>query len=398
MSVVTTARCRISQGFIALGRKTRSMPTQTVEQGPEALFLLPQLLRSHRLRKPLVVMGSGQPWGEKICTLLGENDIEYAVWDSVSAFPTADEGENIRLYWLGEGCDSIIALGDGTLLDIAKAAAARASGRNRSIMDMVGRDRVPHRRRVPPVIAIPTVGGSCAESLAAATVFDARGNDFLLEDKALVPPYVILDPALLENVSREDIAAAGINGLCYSVEAYLSGYSDEQTRTVAAKAVSGFLSSVEACWNNGGTPEYRITLLEASQLGGTAASRGGTGYVRALCRSTALVTGKAFSDVCGAMLPLVLENYGTAGAEKLGELAKLAGVSDAGTQAERAEALIERIQAMAFRTGLPERLEGLDEQSILEICDLAVAETNPRCASPVVWTAQQCAQMLMKHV
>jgi alcohol dehydrogenase class IV len=249
---------------------------------------------------------------------------------------------------------------------------------------------------VPPVIAIPTVGGSCAESLDRATVFDDRGRGYLLEDRALIPPYVILDPALLENTPREVIAAAGVNGLCYAVEAYLSGYGDEKAKDQAAQAVSGFLSSVEPCWNNGGSQDYRASLLEASQLAGTASVHAGTGYVRALCRAVVTVTDIDFAAACGVLLPLVLEEYGSAGADGLGTLARQAGVTEEGAKADCAKALIERIRAMIFRTGLPETLEGLDEQSILEISDLAMAEANPRCACPVVWTAQHCVKVLEK--
>lgn len=393
MGILTTAQCRISQACIGLGKKG-ALPEQTVEQGPEALFSLPQLLRSHRLRKPLIITQAEQPWAEKLCSALEENDIEYVVWDRVTDRPTADEGENIRLYWLGEGCDCMVALGPGPILDIAKAAAVRAAGRSRSIMDMVGRNKVSHRRRVPPVIAIPTVGGSCAEALNVATVYDDRGRGYFMEDKALLPPYVILDPALLENNSREAVAAAGIDGLCYGVEAYLSGYADDDTRALAAKAVSGFLSSVEPCWNKGGTPEYRQSLLEASRMAGIAATKAGVGYVRALCRGIVTVTGMEYAQACGVVLPLVLEEYGPAGIELLGPLSRQAGVTEEGAKADCAAALIERIRAMAFRTGLPERLEGLDEQGILEVCDLAAAEANPRYACPAVWTAQRLAKVL----
>jgi alcohol dehydrogenase class IV len=140
--------------------------------------------------------------------------------------------------------------------------------------------------------------------------------------------------------------------------------------------------------------EHRQELLLASQLAGSAASQAGYGYVRALCRSGQTVAGLPFSQLCGALLPAVLKAYGTAGEEKLGTLAQQAGVATEGTRAERAAALRERIQAMAFRIGLPEHLEGMEQKTLLEIADLAAAEANPRYSSPVVWTAQRCAQVL----
>jgi alcohol dehydrogenase class IV len=395
MRVFTTVSCRVGQAFLGLGRKLHPLREQTVEQGTEALFALPQLLRSHRLRKPLLVAGGdAEEWEQRLLENLRENDVDVVVWENRPGAPTAAQGEDIRLFWLGEGCDCFIALGDGAVLDMVKSAAVRAASRNRTIMDMVGQNRVRRRRKVPPVFALPTVGGTGAEALAAAQVQDGRGHRFWLEDAALRPAYALLDPALLEKTPRPAVAEGGINGLCLAVEAYLSGYADEDTRTKAARAVEGFLCSVEPCWNNGGTVEHRQELLLASQLAGSAASQAGYGYVRALCRRGQTVTGLPFSQLCGALLPAVLKAYGTAAEEKLGMLAQQAGVATEGTRAERAAALRERIQAMAFRIGLPEHLEGMEQKTLWEIADLAAAEANPRCSSPVVWTAQRCAQVL----
>lgn len=395
MSVFTTVQCRISQAFTHLGKKLRPVRKQSVEEGAGALFSVPQILRSNRLRKPLVITDAGaEPWRDRLYSALEENDIPFSVWDKLSESPTADDGENIRLYFLGEGCDSLIALGGGAVLDVTKAAAARAACRGRAIMDMVGDNRLRRRRKIPPVIAIPTVAGTGAESLAAATVADERGNRFTLRDRGLVPPFAVLDPALLEHTPRPEVAEAAMDGLCRGIEAYLSGYGGEDSRSQAARAVDGFLRFAEPCWNDGGTPEQRSGLLEASRLAGAAASQAGSGYIRAMCRGAATVSGLDFACVCAAVTPAVLEAYGAHATEALARLADKAELAPEGTQAEKAAGLIARIRSMAFRMGLPEKLEGIGQETLEEIADLAAAEANPKCSSPVVWTAQRCVKVL----
>lgn len=394
MSIFTTAVCRVRQVFIRLNRRMHPAGEQSVEEGVGALFSAAQLLRSNRLRKPLVIIGAGaELWRERLLASLEDSDIEYAVWDRLSAPPTADDAENIRLYWIGEKCDCFIALGDSAVIDLVKAAAARAACRGKAVMSMVGTNKI-RRRRTPPVMAIPTVAGSGAEALTAAEICDDRGNRFTIADRALLPTLAVMDPALSANVPREALAEAVIRGLCLAAEAYISGYGDDTSRLQAAEALKTFFEAAEPCWNDGGTEQQRAQLLTASRLAGASASGAGGGYAGALSRAAGKVSGVSFGAACAVLLPIVLEKYGNSAAERLSELARLTDVAPEGTRAEKMAALISRIRSLAFRIGLPDTLEGISDSAIDEIADIAAAEANPAYACPCVWTAAQCAALL----
>ncbi len=396
MSMLTTVRCRVSQGFMRLDRRFHPVWKQSFENGAGALFSVGQILRDRRLRKPMIVLGADDAGArEKLLHTLDQSDVAYVVWDQISDPPTADDGENIRLSWLEEGCDSFIAMGDGPVLDVAKAAAARCARRGRSIMDMVGRRKVG-RRKLPPVIAIPTVAGTGAEALAAAIVADEGQTRFIIEDESLMPPVAVLDPELLADVPRDRVADAGMDGLCRAVEAFLAASpGDQKNRAMAAEAAGLFFKSLEECWNNGGDIKAREDVLAASRMAGQAASGVGCGYVRTLCRGVQTVCGIGFGQACGALLPVVLEKYGNHAVDDLAQLAALSGVMADGSRTERAAVLIGRIRGLVFRMGLPEVLEGVTADEVAEIADLAAAEANPRRISPVVWTSKQCGDALL---
>ncbi|MCD8322361.1 MAG: iron-containing alcohol dehydrogenase [Oscillospiraceae bacterium] len=390
MSLLTTARCRICQWFYKLGARLRPPKKQEAELGPGALYRVGQLVRDRRLKKPMVILGPGQDQGaERLLQSLAESDIAFTQWDALSDPPTADDGENIRLSWLGEGCDSFIVLGDGPVIDIAKLAAARCARRGRTIMGMVGRNRIG-RRRMPPVIAIPTTAGSGAEALSFAMVSDGRGNRFLVQDVSLIPTAAVLDSTLIEDVPREIIASRGMSGLCLAVEAFLSAASDDKARRAAAQATELFFQSLEPYWNSGGTAQDRENVLKASRLAGQAASQAGYGYGRAISRAVQVVTGMDMGLASGLVLPEVLEKYGISAQNSLAMLAEQSGLETEGTRSERAAALIDRIRGMAFRMGLPDELENFSGIMAEEIGDLAAAEANPKCACPAVWTAKEC--------
>ncbi len=391
MSMLAVVRCRAQQAFSRQGRRTVREPV--VEDGPGALYSVPQLVRSGRLGKPLLAAGpDAGPWEERLCQALEESDIAFAVWNGAAVPPTVDDGEDIVKLFDSEDCGCMIALGGPETIDLVKAAAARAASGARSIMDLVGSGRVGHR--TPPVIAVPTAAGSGAEALCEATVFDAEGNRFRLEDMALIPAYAVPDPALLADTPRPAAAEGIMNGVCLAVEAYLSRYADDTVRAQAAAALRLFFVSAEPCWNTGGTVPQREKLLEASRLAGLAASAVGGGYVRALSEACAVVSGCTFGEACAALLPVVLENYGNHAEAELAALAASAGACAEGSRPERAKALIERLHSLAFRIGLPETLEKLVAEQRPEAADLAAAMANPQWAAPTVWFARECERVL----
>lgn len=396
MSMTTTAICRLRQMVIRARRRSMKAVHPTKEEGAGSVFSVAQLLRSNRLRKPLIVSGRGGETGrERVIHALDESDLTYALWEELPDFPTAEDGENIRMRWIMEQCDCFIAIGDAAVIDIVKAAAARASGRSKPILNMVGRDKIKHR--VPAVVAIPTVAGSGAEALSRAEISDVRGGRFLMEDAALQPPFAILDPELLTDMSREAVTEAAIRGLCYAMEACLSGFADDATRAMAADAVRGFLDATEPCWNNGGTSDHRCKLLSASRDAGEAASRAGFGYAEELSRNTAKVTKGSFSGACAAILPAVLEKYGNKVTSQLAELSERCGAAEDGmSRTEKAAALMDRIRQLFFCIGLSETLPIMGRDTVNEIADLTAAEANPWCACPEVWSASELTAVLRR--
>ena len=397
MNMLTTVRCRTAQSFIRLGRKLHPVKKQVLETGAGAVFAVGQLLRDRRLRKPLVVPGAGEGQTRfKLIHTLEEEAVDRFVYEGLPATPTAADAEEIALAWLQEDCDCFIALGDDEVLDAVKAAAARSVSRGRTVLAMAGFRRVP-RRKLPPVIVVPTVGGSGAASLSAAVVADEQATRIVIEDESLMPPVAVLDPELLADAPRDKVADAGLSGLCLAVEAFLAApYGDSRTQQMAAEAAEYLFTSLEPCWNSGGTVKERSDLLTATRLCGWAATAAGGGYARALIRAAQTVCGLDFRTACGAILPAVLEKYGNYAHNRLGLLAVLADVADGGSRSERSEALVERIRGMVFRLGLPDTLEGVTAGQAAEIADIAAATANPRYVSPVVWTAEDCKELILR--
>ena len=394
MSFASTVSCRMRQMIYRLNRRDRKAIRQSSEEGPGSVFAAAQILRSNRLKKPLVVIGSGaEELKDRLVRSLEESDFTYVLWEDLPACPTEEDVDSLRLAWIREVCDCFVVMGDGAAIDCVKAASLRAACRGRTLGQLTAGGEVS-RRKLPPVAVIPTVPGSGAEALSWATVPDKFGRLLVPDGPAMVPAFLVMDPELLENIPRPALAGAVMDGICLAVEAYLSGYGDEQARSMAASALKGFFSAAEPCWNSGGTPAQRTELLHASRMAGLAASFAGPGYARALCRSVLALYDSELGDVCAGILPATLEKYGNQALDRLASLASASGASSEESKTARVSELIARIRGLAFRLALPDLAEILPADDIVRIASLAASEANPRYACPVVWSAEDLADVL----
>ena len=129
------------------------------------------------------------------------------------------------------GADGFVALGGGTAIDAAKAAAAclGATADINLVVDTYRAQIVNGVRHVPelpgtppPIIAIPTTL-SGAEFTGVAGVTDtARGVKDLLVSARLTPATIMLDPALTVHTPAVLWHASGIRGVDHVVEGVYS--------------------------------------------------------------------------------------------------------------------------------------------------------------------------------
>ncbi len=385
MSIPATVICRAQQ-LVLQAKHARRPERQIVEEGTGAVFSAAQLLRQNRLKKPMILASPADAAvRERVEHAITEGNLPFASWLMLDPAPTEDAAEALRLAWAQEACDCFLVIGGGNAVDLAKIAAALAGERGRSLRSLVGEGKLRHRPA--PVVAIPTAAGSGAESLAWASFTDREGNRFTIQDRSVVPAYLVQDPELLADMPRAAIASGAVDGICLAVEAFLSGYADDRTRATAAEALRAFFIAIEPCWNSGGSTPQRSALLAASRLAGEAASQAGAGYARVLSRAVTRTAGVSFADACAVLLPVVMEKYGRHAESRLAELASLAGIEGG------ASGLIHRLRQLFFRIGLAETLD-LPAESISAAAELAEAEANPRSACPAVWTAAKLVSIL----
>ena len=323
---------------------------------------------------------------------LEKNNIEYVIFDKVMSNPTVECVYDGAETAMEEEVDFVIAIGGGSPMDAAKAAAALLVRPNRSLSSLAGLLKV--RRRIPPFIAVPTTAGTGSETTIAAVITGRDHRKYAVSDLCLIPRYAILDPTLSAGLPPHITAETGMDALTHAVEAYLSRfYNTRKTREQAERAVVTIFSHLERAYRDGASLPDRAAMLQASFDAGAAFTRASVGNVHAIAHTLGGLYGTAHGLANAVLLPIVLEDYGAAAYPRLARLAHLVGIQEASAEAS-ARAFIAEIRAMNARMGIPDHFDCIRSEDIPLMASWACREANPVYPVPVIYDQARFARVI----
>ena len=277
-------------------------------------------------------------------------------------------------------------------MDAAKAAAACLAQPDKPLSQLVGLLKV--RRRIPPLIAVPTTAGTGSETTIAAVVTGSDHHKYAISDLCLIPRYAILDPALTVGLPPHITAETGMDALTHAVEAYLSRfYNTKQTRLLAEHAVVTIFTHLERAYRDGTSLPDRAAMLQASLDAGAAFTRASVGNVHAIAHTLGGLYGVSHGLANAVLLPLVLEDYGKAACPCLARLAALVGLKGE-SEESLAKAFIAEIRAMNVRMGIPDRFNCIRKEDIPLMATWAAQEANPVYPVPVIYDEARFAHVI----
>ncbi|MCR5142372.1 MAG: iron-containing alcohol dehydrogenase [Ruminococcus sp.] len=221
-------------------------------------------------RKALIVTGgsSSKKSGalDRLRNYLEDGGIRFELFDKAAPNPlttTAEEGAKIAVE---KECDMVIALGGGSVIDCAKAAAYLAVNEG-DINDHIY-DRIESRGALP-IIAIPTTCGTGSEGNGFAVLTNPENGDKKsLRRKDIIPCTAIIDSELMETMPKSVLASVSFDALCHSMEAYLSKAGQPITDHYALQGMKIIADNLVNVYNGYNDPAAWDALAWASTLGG----------------------------------------------------------------------------------------------------------------------------------
>lgn len=359
---------------------------------------IPAIMKKEGVRRVMVV--TGRHVGKSIAPGIIENlknaGVDCVHFSEVEANPSTTTVDKIVWMYRLNNCDGFLAIGGGSPIDAAKAAAALVACPGRTLAQMAGLFRV--LRRLPPFVAVPTTAGTGSETTIAAVITDAATHHkYAVMDICLVPRYAVLDPVLTRDLPPKSTSTTGMDALTHAVEAYLcwTNRTKEVDRDAEEATVTIF-KYLERAYRDGNDMEARDNMLMAAFKAGFAFTRAGVGNVHAIAHTLGGLYNVPHGLANAVILPIVLEDYGARVYKRLARLAEITGTRTDGTDEDKAKAFIAEIYAMNARMGIPRGIEGIKEEDIPQMVDWALAEANPTYPVPVVYTREHCAQVIRR--
>ena len=386
--------CRIFQAAFALGARVLPWRKPKCYTGAGSLARLPELLKDAGCKKPMIVASRRQCAASEFIAMT-EKLPAWSGFHAVTANPRIETVEQMVRQFRAEGCDSLVAIGGGSPMDAAKAAAARLARPNRTVAQMKGLLRV--RKKIVPFAAVPTTAGTGSEPTIAAVVTDEAHHKYAVSDLCLIPRWAILDPELTVSLPASVTAETGMDALTHAVEAYTNIlYNTKETRTLARQAVAAIFEFLPRACADGNDLQARQELLTASYRAGFAFTRASVGNVHAIAHTLGGLYDVPHGRANAVLLPVVLEEYGAAAHKRLAELADVVGLCPAGSTAEKARAFIAAIYAMNRQLGIPADFACIRTEDLPQMAAWAEAEANPVYPVPVVFDRQRFIKVIRR--
>ncbi len=200
--------------------------------------------------------------------------------------------------------DTIVALGGGSAMDLAKAVAF-FSGLS------------------PRLIAIPTTSGSGSEvtNFAILTHKDIKHP---LVDDCLYPDVAILDSDFLKDLPPTLIADGGFDILTHALEAWVARGAGQASDALALSAFCAAYSALPASF--AGDKTKRLAIHEAATMAGLSFSQAGLGLCHAMAHALGALTHLSHGRLNAMLLPWVMDANAHVCADRYGKLATLSGL------------------------------------------------------------------------
>jgi alcohol dehydrogenase class IV len=227
------------------------------------------------------------------------------------------------------GCDVVLGVGGGSVLDAAKAVAALATngGSARDYLEDIGAGH-PRVLTAPalPAVLVPTTAGTGSEVTRNAVVgVPDRGVKRSMRGDRLLPRVAVVDPTLAAAAPRPVAAAAGLDALIQLFEAFVSRAAQPLTDALIRDGLPRAARALRALAAGAATAADWEDLSLASLYGGMALANAGLGAAHGLAAPLGGRLGVPHGVACAALIPGVIRaNVAALGADPAGAPARRA--------------------------------------------------------------------------
>jgi len=360
-----------------------NFPT-TIRFGAGSSDELADYLIKNNLTRPLIVTDSTVAqlsFFKKIVDSVKNKNISVEVFHDIHKNPVKSDVYKGTDVYDGTSRDSIVGIGGGAALDVARSILLRINHREDLFKydDLIGGD-VYVTNDVPHFITIPTTAGTGSEVGRSAVISDDETHQKkILFSPKLLAKIVFADPLLTMELPSFITAATGMDALTHNMEAYLAKMPHPLCEGIALEGISLINESLETAVNKPDL-ESRSKMLIASLMGAVAFQKG-LGVVHSLAHPLSALLDTHHGLANAVNIPYGME-FNIAGFEhKFKRIASTLGLKE-----QSGKAVVEYLFDLNSKINIPHKLSaiGVKPEHIETLADLAIADfAHPNNPKPV---------------
>ncbi|MBQ6334590.1 MAG: iron-containing alcohol dehydrogenase [Erysipelotrichaceae bacterium] len=325
------------------------------------LFVTDQGIISHQLHKAIL-------------SCLDENHLSYVIYDKTLPNPPLCQVNEVLELIAKENCEAILAMGGGSVIDLAKAAGILYTNGG-ELSEYIHSALNPRKftKTALPLYSIPTSSGTGSEVTQYAVITDENTREKItIGSPLLVSKETALDPFFTLSMPASVTANSGIDALAHALEAYTSDRiinakgSTLISDTLCLEAIRLILNNLPKAYHNGNDREARLNMQVASTMAGLI-TQAGSGAAHGLSHILTSRFDIPHGAAIGALLKNVLEYNLPVCKDRYEKIARYCGFSNA-------EGLIDQITSLLKEINIKPLGAYINEEDIETITPIALTD------------------------
>ena len=345
-------------------------------------------------KKVLIVTGRGSTKRsgllDRVEKLLEAEDLEYLLFDEVEPNPLASTAEKGAQIARENGCEVVLGLGGGSIMDCAKAIAFLSKNEG-DINDYIY-NRLTSDDALP-LILIPTTCGTGSEGNGFAVLTNPdNGDKKSLRCNAIVAKVSIVDPECMMTMPKKVLASVTFDALCHNIEAYTSKIAQPLTDAMSIYAIELIANNLVSVYNGTGSKKEWENITMASTIGGMVINTAGVTIAHGMEHPASGLKDIVHGQGLAALTPIVIEASYKGNEEKFAKIAKIFGGESAADCADKIRELLKSIDLECKLSDLGIAAEDIPwmAENCMKVSAASIAN------NPVVFTQEEIAELYRK--
>lgn len=321
---------------------------------------------------------------------LEKSGVEVFIFDEVEQNPLTTTAYKGAALSKETGCEVVVGIGGGSVMDAAKAIAFIAKNEGDLSDYIFGKI---YSDNALPVILVPTTCGTGSEGNGFAVLSNPEtGDKKSLRCGAIVPKASVIDPELMTTMPRHILASVGFDALCHNMEAYISAIRQPMTDILSLEGMRLLGKYLYRAFCDYNDKEAWDCISWGSTLGGMVINTAGITAPHGMEHPASGLRNIVHGRGLAALTPVVFEESIDGAPDRFAAISKSLGGKDEKDCVDRIRGLLEKLELSTTLGEQGVREEDIDwmSENCLKVSAAGIAN------HPVVFDLEDIARIYRK--